>query len=108
MPYRKAQSHQERIPWISHHPLDVKRGTFIGEMSRLATISSLHSTYCDAIKSLAALYIARGYPSDLVYHWLSINKNGGKNVSTIIDNSAIQFLYSNQNSTLHGIISMPQ
>ena len=73
MPYRKAQSHQERIPWISHHPLDVKRGTFIGEMSRLATISSLRSTYCDAIKSLAALYIARGYPSDLVYHWLSIN-----------------------------------
>ena len=32
MPYRKTQSHQERIPWISHHPLDVKRGTFIGEM----------------------------------------------------------------------------
>ena len=24
MPYRKSRSHQERIPWISHHPLDVK------------------------------------------------------------------------------------
>ena len=73
MPYRKTQSHQERIPWISHHPLDVKRGTFIGEMSRLATLSSLHSTYCNAIKSLAALYIARGYPSNYVYSWTKNN-----------------------------------
>ena len=39
-PFCKARSHQERIPWISHHPLDVKRGTFIGEMSRLATLCS--------------------------------------------------------------------
>ena len=23
MPYQKVHSHQERIPWISHHPLDV-------------------------------------------------------------------------------------
>jgi hypothetical protein len=73
MPYRKTQSHQERIPWISHHPLDVKRGTFIGEMSRLATLSSTHSTYCNAIKGLAALYIARGYPSDHVYSWTKNN-----------------------------------
>jgi hypothetical protein len=73
MPYRKARNHMERVPWISHHPLDVKRGTFIGEMSRLATLSSLHSHYCTAVKSLAALYIARGYPSDLVYKWLKDN-----------------------------------
>jgi hypothetical protein len=73
MPYRKQMSHQERIPWISHHPLDVKKGTFIGEMSRLSTLSSTHSTYCHAIKSLAALYIARGYPSDLVYSWIKNN-----------------------------------
>ena len=25
MLYRKVRSHQERIPWISHHPLDVKK-----------------------------------------------------------------------------------
>jgi hypothetical protein len=73
MPYRKQRSHQERIPWISHHPLDVKRGTFIGEMSRLATISSTHSIYCNAIKGLASLYIARGYPGDLVYKWTEKN-----------------------------------
>jgi hypothetical protein len=30
MPYRKAGNHQERIPWISAHPYDVKRGTFSG------------------------------------------------------------------------------
>jgi hypothetical protein len=73
MPYRKSRSHQERIPWISHHPLDVKRGTFIGEMSRLATLSSLHTHYRDAIDALAGLYIKRGYPSDLVYYWVRDN-----------------------------------
>jgi hypothetical protein len=73
MPYRKSGSHQERIPWISHHPLDVKRGTFIGEMSRLATLSSQFEYYRDAMKTLAELYIVRGYPSDLVYKWLREN-----------------------------------
>ena len=73
MLYRKTQSHQERIPWISHHPLDVKRGTFIGEMSRLAMLSSTHTTYHNAIKSLAALYIAHGYPSNHVYSWSKNN-----------------------------------
>jgi hypothetical protein len=33
MPYHKAGNHQERTPWISAHPLDIKRGTFLGEMS---------------------------------------------------------------------------
>ena len=73
MPYRKSRSHQERIPWISHHPLDVKRGTFIGEMSRLSTLCSLYSHYIDAIKSLVALYVKRGYPQDLVNKWVSDN-----------------------------------
>jgi len=73
MPYRKARSHQERIPWISHHPLDVKRGTFIGEMSRLATLSSIFTHYKDAIDSLVGLYIKRGYPSDLVLKWMKDN-----------------------------------
>ncbi|KAL5498076.1 hypothetical protein ACEPAH_2206 [Sanghuangporus vaninii] len=73
MPYRKARNHQERIPWISHHPLDVKRGTFIGEMSRLATLSSTHHAYLEALKGLVALYVKRGYPTELVMHWLKNN-----------------------------------
>src|ERR1700712_4434802 len=73
MPYRKARSHQERIPWISHHPLDVKRGTFIGEMSRLATLCSTHEAYATAIKGLVALYIARGYPPQFVNSWFKSN-----------------------------------
>ena len=73
LPYRKARNHMERIPWISHHPLDVKRGTYIGEMSRLATLSSTLSHYQEAIRSLAALYSARGYPSDLVARWTRDN-----------------------------------
>jgi hypothetical protein len=73
MPYRKARNHTERIPWISHHPLDVKRGTFMGEMSRLAVLSSHFGHYKDAIKALCALYIARGYPRELVVSWMREN-----------------------------------
>ena len=73
MPYRKARSHQERVPWISYHPLDVKRGTFIGEMSRLATLCSQFLHYKDAMQALAGLYIKRGYPNDLVYSWMRDN-----------------------------------
>lgn len=39
-PFRKSGNHLERIPWHSAHPLDVKRGTLIGEISRMATLSS--------------------------------------------------------------------
>jgi hypothetical protein len=73
MPYRKTQSHQERIPWISHHPLDVKRATFISEMSRMATLSSTKQHYYDAMKSVVALYIKRGYPQNLLNSWLKLN-----------------------------------
>ena len=73
MPYRKNGNHQERIPWISHHPLDVKRGTFTGEMSRLATLCSLRSHYSDACAGLVALYVKRGYPRALVTSWLRNN-----------------------------------
>ena len=73
MPYKKARNHQERIPWISAHPIDVKRGTFVGEMSRLATLSSKHEHYVDALKGLVALYCARGYPRELVNSWLREN-----------------------------------
>lgn len=72
-PYRKNASHMERIPWISAHPLDVKRGTFLGEMSRLATLSSTFNTYSEALRGLAALYVKRGYPSALVEAWLKNN-----------------------------------
>jgi len=73
MPYRKNGNHQERIPWISAHPYDVKRGTFLGEMSRLATLSSTIDSYLAAMRGLVALYIRRGYPADDVHNWLYKN-----------------------------------
>jgi hypothetical protein len=69
-PFRKARNNLERIPWASHHPKDVKKGTFIGEMSRLATLCSQPQYYIEALKELALLYVARGYPEDLVNSWL--------------------------------------
>lgn len=73
MPYRKSGSHQERVPWISHHPQDVKRGTFIGELSRMATLSSTYQNYKEAVESVVGLYITRGYPQHLVHSWTNSN-----------------------------------
>ena len=70
MPYHKACSHQERVPFISHHLMDVKCGTFIKEMSRLATLSSTFMHYKDTIDGLVGLYIKHGYPSNLVMKWM--------------------------------------
>ncbi|OBZ78470.1 hypothetical protein A0H81_01615 [Grifola frondosa] len=72
-PYAKARNHKERIPWASHHPKDVKKGTYIGEMSRLAVLSSKPEHYSDAIEQLKQLYIGRGYPLDLVRKWTNDN-----------------------------------
>ena len=72
-PYRKPGNHMERIPWISHHPLDVKRGTFLGEMTRLAVLSSTRDTYGKALQDLVSLYVHRGYPFPLVNSWLKNN-----------------------------------
>ena len=69
-PYRKDHNHMERIPWISHHPLDVKRGTFIGELSRLANLSSELLTYKRAVQELVNLYHKRGYPAQLIDAWV--------------------------------------
>jgi hypothetical protein len=70
LPYRKARNNQERIPWISAHPYDVKRGTFYGEMSRLAVLSSKYETYLEALRGLVNLYLHRGYPAQEVQKWL--------------------------------------
>ena len=65
-PYRKAGNHMERIPWTSYHPEDIKRGTFLGEMSRLASLCSDYASYLEALQSLVTLYVKRSYPINLV------------------------------------------
>ena len=57
-PYCKLLNHLERIPWASHHPYDVKHGTFTGELSRLSVLSSKLCFYLDAVRELKLLYIA--------------------------------------------------
>ena len=72
-PFRKARNNLERIPFASHHPIDVKRGTFLGEMSRMAVLSSSSANYLDALSDLARIYLARGYPFPLVKKWIKEN-----------------------------------
>ena len=50
--------------------MDVWRGTFTGEMSWLAMLSSEFPTYLDAVHDLVCLYVKRGYPMDLVNAWV--------------------------------------
>ena len=72
-PYVKSGNNRERIPWVTHHPLDVKRGVYIGELSRLAVLCSKLDIYIGAIKDLNALYLKRGYPLELVMTWCRKN-----------------------------------
>ena len=72
-PYVKAGNNRERIPWVSHHPIDVKRGVYIGELSRLSVICSNKEIYIEAIRDLNTLYCIRGYPEKLVISWCKKN-----------------------------------
>lgn len=67
--YQKARNSLERIPWITAHPLDVRKGTFLSEMSRMAVLNSTRQGYDNAIRRLRLLYIGRGYPVNLIKHW---------------------------------------
>ena len=74
VPFVKAMSHRERIPWSSAHPLDVKKGTFSSEISRLATLCSAKADYLNQCQEAVNLYIGRGYPPKLVTSWLKNQK----------------------------------
>jgi hypothetical protein len=74
-PYKKAMNHHERIPWASHHPIDVKRGTVIGEITRLATLSSSISHFESALADLRKMYLARGYPIKVLNKWFTEHAN---------------------------------
>jgi hypothetical protein len=68
-PYSKPLNHYERIPWDSAHPVWMKRGGYMGELSRLASISSSRRIFVDAISRLMTLYAQRGYPVYLINQW---------------------------------------
>ena len=74
MPFRKAMSHFERIPWDSSHPFDVKKGVVLGEVSRIATLCSDLSSYEYALNNLRVEYRARGYPDRLLRSWIKYRK----------------------------------
>ena len=72
-PYRKPLNHFERIHWSSKHPSWMKRGAFIGELSRLATLSSREQFNVAAVADLKRIYYSRGYPDRVINSWLSKN-----------------------------------
>jgi phosphoenolpyruvate carboxylase len=68
-PYSKVGNHLERIPWESAHPTDIKRGTFISKLCRLATLSSKLEHYLDAVRKVSNLYVLQGYLAKMIKHW---------------------------------------
>ncbi|KAF8641768.1 hypothetical protein AX16_009808 [Volvariella volvacea WC 439] len=69
----KEGNHRERIPWVSHHPMDVKRSVYIGELFRLAVTCSNTENYVNAVRDHNALYLHRGYPAKAVETWAKNN-----------------------------------
>lgn len=68
-PYNKPLNHYERIPWDSAHPVWMKRGSFAGELSRFASISSERKYYVAAVRQLQQTYLSRGYPDRVINKW---------------------------------------
>ncbi|KAF8662779.1 hypothetical protein AX16_001096 [Volvariella volvacea WC 439] len=65
-PYSKPGNHLERVQWHSFHPELLKKGVFIGEMSRLATLCSTREHYREALDGLVSLYEQKGYPLEML------------------------------------------
>ena len=72
-PFFKARNHLKQIQFASHHPFNVRKGTFIGEMSWMAVLSSNPDNHKSALLNLQSIYIACGYPVDLVQKWTKDN-----------------------------------
>jgi hypothetical protein len=69
-PYRKPLNSYERLPWSSFHPRHVKRAAFCGEISRIARLCSKYPTYYEQVAYVRDIYLKRGYPSELLHHWI--------------------------------------
>lgn len=68
-PYSKPLNHYERIPWDSAHPAWLKRGNYLGELSRLAGISSTPNIFVTAVTRLNEILLMRGYPLHALRRW---------------------------------------
>ena len=71
--YRKPLNHYERLPFSSSHPLLVKRGAFLGEMSRMARLCSFEKDYKTAVYQVRDIYLHRGYPVGMLNSWIENN-----------------------------------
>ena len=72
-PYRKPLNYYERLPFSSSHPLLVKRGAFLGEMSRMACLCSFKKDYKTAVYQVLDIYLHRGYPIGMLNFWMKNN-----------------------------------
>jgi hypothetical protein len=68
-PYRKPLNHLERIPFSSAHPLWMKKGAYVGEIARVANLSSTWEIYENSLRDLRAIYLNRDYHDALLRSW---------------------------------------
>ena len=60
-PYCKPLNHYERLPFSASHPLLVKQGAILGEMSSMARLCSLKKDYNTAVYQVRDICFNRGY-----------------------------------------------
>lgn len=72
-PYKKPLNHFERIPANSYHRRYVKKAVILGELGRLARISSSREIYHTAVVELRDIYVSRGYTARLVQNIIDGN-----------------------------------
>lgn len=68
-PYSKPMNLYQRIPWLSAHPKQVKKATFVAELARLARNSSHYEYYLQACSKFKDILRARGWPYKILHSW---------------------------------------
>jgi hypothetical protein len=68
-PYTKPLSHYQYIPWSSGHPLHVKRGFVLTELSRISSLSAKETYFDKKKEKFHEVLRARGYPEAALKSW---------------------------------------
>lgn len=68
-PYAKKLNHYQYLPWVSSHPLSVKKGLVKTELTRMATLSKKQCYFEERKTFLCRMLALRGYPANVLDAW---------------------------------------
>ena len=68
-PFSKRLNHYQYLPWVSSHPLSVKKGLVKTELIRMATLSKKQVYFAERRNFLMRVLAWRGYPDTVLRSW---------------------------------------